>query len=89
MADRLLIRRSAEKEIAELQPDLRDRVIEKIRALASTPRPSGCKKLSGEDRAWRIRIGNFRVIMRSTTTRNTLKSAPWPTGAKCTGNDER
>lgn len=62
MAYRLLIRRSAEKEIAELQLDFRNRIIEKIRLLAATPRPSGCKKLSGEDRAWRIRIGDYRVV---------------------------
>jgi mRNA interferase RelE/StbE len=62
MAYRLLIRRSAEKEIAALPPDLRTRIIEKIRGLAVIPRPSGCKKLSGEDRAWRIRIGDYRVV---------------------------
>lgn len=62
MAYRLLIRRSAEKEIADLQGDLRNRVIERIRALSVTPRPPGCKKLSGEDSAWRIRVGSHRVV---------------------------
>jgi len=62
MAYRLLIRRPAEKEIAGLQPDLRSRIIEKIRLLTTTPRPPGCKKLSGEDRAWRIRVGDYRVV---------------------------
>jgi mRNA interferase RelE/StbE len=62
MAYRLLIRRSAEKEIADLQPDLRQRIIDHIRALAVIPRPAGCKKLSGVDRAWRIRIGAYRVV---------------------------
>ena len=62
MAYQLRIRRPAEKEIADLQPDLRQRVIDHIRALATTPRPPGCKKLSGEDQAWRIRIGDYRVV---------------------------
>lgn len=62
MAYRLLIRRSAEKEIADLHPKQRSRVIERIRSLAETPRPHGYKKLSGEDRAWRIRIGSHRVV---------------------------
>jgi len=62
MAYRLLIRRSAEKEIADLQPDLHNRIIEKIRLLTTTPRPPGCKKLSGEDRAWRIRVGDYRIV---------------------------
>jgi len=32
-----------------------------IRDLANTPRPAGCKKLSGRS-GWRIRVGNYRVI---------------------------
>ncbi|MET4581587.1 mRNA-degrading endonuclease RelE of RelBE toxin-antitoxin system [Conyzicola nivalis] len=26
------------------------------------PRPSGCKKLVGEEDAWRIRIGDYRAL---------------------------
>jgi mRNA interferase RelE/StbE len=62
MAYQILIRRPAEKEIAGLPPKIRSRIAEKIRALADDPRPAGCKKLSGEDRAWRIRIGDYRVV---------------------------
>jgi mRNA interferase RelE/StbE len=62
MPHQILIRRPAEKEIASLPPKIRSRVAEKIRALAEDPRPAGCKKLSGEDRAWRIRIGDYRVV---------------------------
>jgi mRNA interferase RelE/StbE len=32
-----------------------------IASLANDPRPSGCKKLKGED-AYRIRVGDYRVI---------------------------
>ncbi len=39
----------------------RRRVVAAIDALATDPRPPGCRKL--EDRpGWRIRIGNYRVI---------------------------
>jgi mRNA interferase RelE/StbE len=62
MAYQILIRRPAEKEIGSLPPKIRSRVAEKIRALADDPRPAGCKKLSGEDRAWRIRVGDYRVV---------------------------
>ena len=62
MSYQILIRRPAEKEIADLPPKIHFRVVEKIRALAVDPRPAGCKKLSGEDRAWRIRIGDYRVV---------------------------
>ena len=62
MAYQLFIRRSAEKEIADIPKPIRSRVADKIHALSDEPRPSGCKKLSGEDRAWRIRIGDYRVV---------------------------
>ena len=57
----LRIRRSAEKEIRDLPGEVRSRVVERIRALASSPRPPGCEKLAGRD-AYRIRIGLYRVI---------------------------
>jgi len=34
-----------------------------ISALASDPRPNGCKKLKGsEGELWRIRVGDYRVV---------------------------
>ena len=57
----ILIRRSAEKEIRELPRAARARVVQRIRALAASPRPPGCEKLAGRD-AYRIRIGLYRVI---------------------------
>jgi mRNA interferase RelE/StbE len=38
---------------------------ESIRDLSNQPRPPGCKKLSGRD-AWRIRVGDYRVIYEIT-----------------------
>ena len=61
MAYRLFIRRPAEKEIAGLPSPVRERIIKAIRALTDEPRPPGCKKLSGEHHAWRIRIGDYRA----------------------------
>jgi|WetSurMetagenome_2_1015567.scaffolds.fasta_scaffold756703_2 mRNA interferase RelE/StbE len=37
------------------------RIRNAIFGLGENPRPQGCKKLTGR-KAWRIRIGNFRVI---------------------------
>jgi mRNA interferase RelE/StbE len=37
-------------------------------ALSENPRPSGCKKLAGVVDAWRIRIGDYRVIYRVDDT---------------------
>ncbi|MDE2484945.1 MAG: type II toxin-antitoxin system RelE/ParE family toxin [candidate division NC10 bacterium] len=33
-----------------------------IRGLADNPRPSGCRKIAGSRRDWRVRVGSYRVI---------------------------
>ena len=33
-----------------------------IEALATNPRPSGCKKLQGTSGLWRIRSGSWRIV---------------------------
>ncbi|MEM7699015.1 MAG: type II toxin-antitoxin system RelE/ParE family toxin [Verrucomicrobiota bacterium] len=38
------------------------RIIEAVELLADDPRPDGCTKLTGSERAYRIRVGNYRVI---------------------------
>ena len=55
------ILRSAQKQLAKLDSQTRNRIASAIYALADNPRPSGCKKLTGRP-AWRIRIGTYRVI---------------------------
>jgi mRNA interferase RelE/StbE len=58
----LIIKPSAVKEIDRLPTDVATRVVARIKALASTPRPPGVKKLEGEPTRWRIRAGDWRVI---------------------------
>lgn len=55
------IKRSAAKEIEALQRRDRTRVIERIGALATDPRPAGAEKLSNEER-YRARQGNYRIL---------------------------
>ncbi len=33
-----------------------------IRGLVSEPRPAGVRKLRGEERTWRMRVGPYRVV---------------------------
>ena len=33
-----------------------------IQALATNPRPPGCRKLEGSKHDWRIRVGDYRVV---------------------------
>lgn len=51
----------AAKQLSRLDPPIRRRVGDAIAALADNPRPHGSKKLVGVD-AWRIRVGDWRVI---------------------------
>ena len=60
---RLLIKPSAAKEIEALgQKKDRQRIVNRIAALASEPRPAGCEKLAGAEGRYRIRQGEFRIV---------------------------
>ncbi|MBT8400060.1 MAG: type II toxin-antitoxin system RelE/ParE family toxin [Rhodothermia bacterium] len=57
------LKRSAAKENERVgtQRDRR-RIVSRIRALASDPRPSGFQKLSGIEELYRIRQGDYRIV---------------------------
>jgi mRNA interferase RelE/StbE len=57
----LLIKPSAVKELEALPPKDRRRIIARIGALASEPRPHGCEKLSGREQ-YRVRQGDYRIV---------------------------
>ena len=57
----VLIRRSAEKEIEQVPLRDRQRIVARIAALSSDPRPPGCVKLSGREK-YRIRQGAYRIV---------------------------
>lgn len=55
---------SAERELRRLpRPDL-SRIIRRIDALASDPRPHGVQKLRGSTDRYRIRQGVYRILYR-------------------------
>ena len=58
---RIVIKKSAAKEIERIEKKDRIRIIEKIRSLASDPHPLGSRKLSGQEK-YRIRQGNYRIL---------------------------
>ncbi len=55
-------RRSAEKDLRRLNPSIQIRILRSIEALASNPRPGGCHKLVDSKNAYRVRVGDYRVI---------------------------
>ena len=62
MAYRIEVKPQAEKALARIPNPHRRRIARAIDALARTPRPAGCTKLTGGDNAYRIRVGDYRVV---------------------------
>jgi mRNA interferase RelE/StbE len=53
---------AAARQLKKLPRPARDRLLEAIADLADDLRPPGVKRLVGEQSAWRIRSGDYRVI---------------------------
>jgi len=58
----VLFHHSAHKDLAVLPAIVVKRIMQKIKNLASNPRPNGCLKLKGEINLYRIRDGDYRVV---------------------------
>jgi mRNA interferase RelE/StbE len=61
-AYQVLLSKAARKQLNTLPASIHDKIIEEITSLSETQRPTGCKKLKAQKNAWRIRIGNYRII---------------------------
>lgn len=59
---KVIVSKTASKELADLPIQVVNRIIPAIKKLAEDPRPVGCKKLKGHQDTWRIRIGDYRVV---------------------------
>jgi len=62
MPYRVEIKPQAEKVLLKIPNPYRRRIANTIDSLAQTPGPAGCVKLSGTENAYRIRIGDYRVV---------------------------
>jgi len=59
---RVHLERAAERDLKRLSPRDFWRVVSRIKALADDPRPRGCRKITGSESDWRIRVGSHRVV---------------------------
>ncbi len=59
---RLEWRRSTKKDLRRIAPQEVARIVEAAQRLILDPFPPGSEKLSGSERAYRIRIGDYRVV---------------------------
>ena len=61
MTYQVIIKHSAEKELDALQANLHERIVKRLLALEENPRPTGSKKLQGQE-SYRLRVGDYRVL---------------------------
>jgi mRNA interferase RelE/StbE len=61
MKYQIILPKSVQKELDRLPDDVASRILDRLSALETTPRPADVKKLKGRE-AWRIRVGDYRVI---------------------------
>lgn len=57
----LFLKKSAERDLRKIPHTELQRIIQRIKELAATPRPSSSEKLAGQD-AYRIRQGDYRIV---------------------------
>jgi len=61
MRYRVILPKSVQKALNRLPDDTTNRILARLAALETNPRPPDVKKLKGRN-GWRIRIGDYRVI---------------------------
>ncbi|MEM8831552.1 MAG: type II toxin-antitoxin system RelE/ParE family toxin [Cyanobacteria bacterium P01_G01_bin.19] len=59
---RIEFSKSASKQFRKLPSGIKKRVKVKIDELAREPRPNNVKKIQGDERSYRIRVGDYRII---------------------------
>jgi mRNA interferase RelE/StbE len=63
---RIEVSPAADRELEKLKSRIRrqdyERLRDTIRSLANEPRPKGVRKLKGEDKTYRVKVGSYRVV---------------------------
>jgi mRNA interferase RelE/StbE len=54
-----------QEDLRKLPPSAEECVVEAVEDLAENPFPHGVEKLSGSQHAYRIRLGDYRVVLKS------------------------
>ena len=59
---RLEWRRSTKKDLRRIPPQEVAKIVRVVEGLIDNPFPTGCRKLVSSERAYRIRVGNYRIL---------------------------
>ena len=62
MAFRIEWKKSTRKDLRKLPASIVDRIVEAVEGLAENPFPHGTEKLAGSEHAYRIRLGDYRIV---------------------------
>lgn len=55
-------RRSTKKDLRKIPPSEVRKIIDQVGLLGENPYPPGTTKLSGSENAFRIRVGDYRIL---------------------------
>ena len=58
----VIVGNSAEKMLDKIPSDYYQLVVKHLLDLEQNPRPHGCKKLTGTENTYRVRVGVYRII---------------------------
>jgi mRNA interferase RelE/StbE len=58
---KVYFKESVEKDFSVIPKNDLKKILSRIEMLAENPRPSGCEKLTGQDR-YRVRRGRYRIV---------------------------
>ena len=73
MAFRIEWKKSTRKDLRKLPPSVVERVFEAVEALAENPFLHGVEKLSGSELAYRIRLGDYRIVYEVVTEQQLIE----------------
>jgi mRNA interferase RelE/StbE len=63
---RIEVSPAADRELEKLKSRIRrkdyERLRDAVRSLADEPQPKGVRKIKGAEKAYRIRVGSYRVV---------------------------
>jgi len=59
---KVFLSRKAAQALEETAPEMRKRLEDEISELFLTPFPTGCRKLRGVANAYRLRVGDYRIL---------------------------
>jgi mRNA interferase RelE/StbE len=55
-------KKSTRKDLRKLPASAEERIVQTVEDLAEDPFPHGVEKLSGSQHAYRIRLGDYRIV---------------------------